>query len=378
MRTGKYLPHPGLTALVILAVAVCWLPAVSNMAEAWTSGSIYSVSAIYATSRGINALVSVLQGTTIDFPMVNIALGEVLDPVNDLIERFSAVVTLALGALILQKIMLQFVTATAFNFLVTGLGALTVTASALHQVRLAGVLLRLFLLAVFVRLSLSLVFILTASLDSVLLEPSDAASHADMQDYQASLRGLNMMVSSKPPLQKESDRLLGRLGELAEEKRLLQSQLEQLQLELTFAQSTVDVLRSRRGRLGTPGPDEEAAAAQLRALQRQSREISGSIRQVDSEIAAVYQQMDKEGLSENPGAWNAADIGKLFAWKQLVNEQLESMQDSLSGFVDSAMTLLVSIVLKSILLPLFFFYLLWWGSKAIWRYEHTLRPELPE
>lgn len=377
MLKGNYVPHAGLTALVAVAVAVCWLPAVGVLAEAWTSSSIYSVSAIYGTSRGINALVSVLQGTTIDFPMVNIALGEVLDPVNDLIERFSGVVTLALGALILQKILLQVVSATAFNLVVSGLGVLTVAASALQRPRIAGVLLRLFLLTVFVRLSLSLVFILTASLDSVFLEPADTASHADMQDYQTSLRGLNMMVSSKPPLQKESDRLLGRLGELADEKRGLQRQLEQLQLELTFAQSTVAVLQGRRGRFSAPGADEQAATAQLAARRLQASQLADSIRLIDTETAAVYQQMDKEGLNENPGAWTAADIGKLFAWKQLVNAQLESMQDSLSGFVDSAMTLLVSIVLKSILLPLLFFYLLWWGGKAIWRYEHKLRPQLP-
>ncbi|MCX2982816.1 hypothetical protein EYC98_18290 [Halieaceae bacterium IMCC14734] len=377
MRTGNYMPHPGLTLLVVLAVGVCWLPVVSGLAEAWTTGSIYSVSAIYATSRGINALVSVLQGTTIDFPMVNIALGEVLDPVNDLIERFSGVVTLALGALILQKIMLQVVSATAFNLAVSGLGLLTIAASAMQRPSFTSVLLRLFLLTVFVRLSLSLVFILTASLDSVLLEPTDTASHVQMQDYQNSLRGLNMMVSSKPPLQKDSDRLLDRLSKLSKSKRDYQSQLAQLHLDITFMESTVSVLKSRRSLFGVESAAEQSANAELNELRLQAEEFSSSIGLIDDEAAAVFQQMDKAGLSENPGAWTAADIGKLFAWKELVNAQLESMEDSLSGFVDSAMTLLVSIVLKSILLPLLFFYLLWWGSKAIWRYEHILRTKLP-
>ena len=370
----NYLPHPGLAFIVIIAASVCWLPIINILAKQWTADSIYRVSAIYGTSRGINALVSVLQGTTIDFPLVNIALGEILDPINDLIERFSGVITVALGSLILQKILFEIVATTAFNWVVTGLALLTIVASAIKRKRITDTLLKTFLIAVFIRLSLCIVFLLGFSVDNFLLKDNEVKNHDQMQAYQQNLRGLNVLVSSRPALHKESDRLMDLLGKLGKEKNGLKDKVGQIDLDIMLTQATIDVLGKERGIFGSKSFEEIEAELRLKKLQKAKSSTQRAIEQVDGQIKAVYQQMDIAGLKENPGTFTSGDITKLLAWKEIVNSQIEYMQEGVSDLVDSVMTLLVAIVLKSIILPVFFCYMLLWGAKSIWKYEHKIRP----
>lgn len=65
---------------------------------------------IYALARGLNAVISVAQGTELSVePMgvgVTLAPGQILDPLNDLIEQFSVVLLVASASLGVQKILL--------------------------------------------------------------------------------------------------------------------------------------------------------------------------------------------------------------------------------------------------------------------------------
>lgn len=65
---------------------------------------------VYALARGLNAVISVAQGTEMSIEPMGVGLtltpGEVLDPLNDLIEQFSAVLLLASASLGVQKILL--------------------------------------------------------------------------------------------------------------------------------------------------------------------------------------------------------------------------------------------------------------------------------
>ena len=65
----------------------------------------------FAVVRGLNGLISVIQGTDVAISPagigVQLAVGEVLDPVNDLIERFSLIMLLSTTSLGIQKILLE-------------------------------------------------------------------------------------------------------------------------------------------------------------------------------------------------------------------------------------------------------------------------------
>lgn len=75
--------------------ALGWWGILDEFSSKDINASISSAGLIYGTARGINALVSLLQGTEFSIPFLTFSIGEVLDPVNDLIERFSGIILIA-------------------------------------------------------------------------------------------------------------------------------------------------------------------------------------------------------------------------------------------------------------------------------------------
>jgi len=67
--------------------------------------------AIFAIARGLNGLISVVQGTEVYATPagvgVNFAVGEIVDPINDMVERFSWVMLMSSVSLGVQEIMLS-------------------------------------------------------------------------------------------------------------------------------------------------------------------------------------------------------------------------------------------------------------------------------
>jgi hypothetical protein len=151
---------------LLLAGGLAWSGLLDQASAAYVDGALLGTGAIYATARGINALVSVLQGTELDLAVLTLSVGELLDPINDLIERFSAILLFALGSLALQKILLELVSHTSFNLLLTASALATLAALYWGNGASYRALLRLFVVTVVLRFSLALVRVLCACLQS--------------------------------------------------------------------------------------------------------------------------------------------------------------------------------------------------------------------
>jgi len=72
---------------------------------------------VFGSAKGLNAVISLAQGTEVDLPFLTVAVGEVLDPVNDLVEQFSLVMLASMVSLGIQKIMMNFVTTDSYNYI---------------------------------------------------------------------------------------------------------------------------------------------------------------------------------------------------------------------------------------------------------------------
>ena len=73
----------------------------------------------YGVSRGLNGVISVVQGTEVSIEPVGVGMtftpGQILDPVNDLIERFSSIVLVSATAFGVQRIFLDLVSDPLFS-----------------------------------------------------------------------------------------------------------------------------------------------------------------------------------------------------------------------------------------------------------------------
>ena len=98
-----------LGGLLAIALVLTWMPELDDYANDYLDASIADAGVIYASARGLNAVISVIQSIEISISLgagVAVNLGEVLDPLNDMIERFSAFVLTGLVGLGLQKMVL--------------------------------------------------------------------------------------------------------------------------------------------------------------------------------------------------------------------------------------------------------------------------------
>jgi len=94
---------------MVLALIMSLIP-VSLSTENQLSTMLQITITVFALARGLNAIISVAQGTELSIePMgvgVTLTPGEVLDPLNDLIEQFASILLVASASLGIQQIIL--------------------------------------------------------------------------------------------------------------------------------------------------------------------------------------------------------------------------------------------------------------------------------
>ena len=100
-----------LTALSIVIALTAYLGWLDDIGERYTQQGLKRALITYGVARGLNGVISVAQGTEVAFEPVGVGLtftpGQILDPVNDLIERFSWVVLASGASLGVQNVLIQ-------------------------------------------------------------------------------------------------------------------------------------------------------------------------------------------------------------------------------------------------------------------------------
>ncbi len=189
-------------ALVLLLLGVAglaWLKPLDQLAESYAEAGFKRAVASFATARALNAVISVVQGTELSGGVVvgvTLAPGQVLDPLNDLIEQFSSLMLTASIAFGVQLLLMKIGASWAISAL---LSAATVA--------LAYVVLRArppppWLLRGFVALALVRFIVPVAALGSdlayrVFMEEEYLAKQASIEQADQTLRGLGSTAEAE-------------------------------------------------------------------------------------------------------------------------------------------------------------------------------------
>ena len=104
-------------ALSLVVAALALSGSLDRKGREIVDGDFNRALVVFGTAKALNAVISVAQGTEVGPPGVTIALGEVLDPVNDLVERFSWIMLASITSLGIQTIFMNIVTDSLFNAL---------------------------------------------------------------------------------------------------------------------------------------------------------------------------------------------------------------------------------------------------------------------
>jgi len=99
----------------IIVVVVAFTYILDIKSKELVDNSFTQAVVVFGSAKALNAVISLAQGTELDLPFITIAIGEVLDPINDLIEQFALVMLASMTSLGIQKILMSFVTSGFFN-----------------------------------------------------------------------------------------------------------------------------------------------------------------------------------------------------------------------------------------------------------------------
>lgn len=98
-------------AILFFAGSFVKIPFVDPIAEAYFGETVKKATIGFATATGVNSVVSVIQESELALAPagtgVNIAIGQVLDPLDDMTERLSSVLVMAIVSLGIQRIAME-------------------------------------------------------------------------------------------------------------------------------------------------------------------------------------------------------------------------------------------------------------------------------
>jgi hypothetical protein len=167
---GEWLPflpprfrEPVARAALQLAAAAAALaifaPLADSRGEAYLEATFARTLAALAATRGLDSAISLAQSSEVSFsfgPGGSLGIGQALDPVNDLVEQYGALLLTSTTALGVQRLGMQIGRTLGWWLFVPALGALVVAAACGGRSRMAafGWSRRLFGLALFARLAL--------------------------------------------------------------------------------------------------------------------------------------------------------------------------------------------------------------------------------
>ncbi|NNF66816.1 MAG: hypothetical protein HKM98_04845 [Gammaproteobacteria bacterium] len=204
-----------LTLIFLLAALAAWTGQVDEAGGEMAEKAFRRALVTFAVARTLNGVISVAQGTEVAVEPagigVNFTVGQVLDPVNDLIERFSAVMLVATSALGLQNVMLsisQWWALSVILLLVTGAFLLTLWLPAAAGWQKWG--LRTLLVVVAMRFAVPIIILATGLVFDTFLAGQHAAATQALEATSLEISELKRETLPVPPADDTS--MLDRLG----------------------------------------------------------------------------------------------------------------------------------------------------------------------
>jgi CBS domain containing-hemolysin-like protein len=166
--------------------------------EKYTEEGFTRSLAAFGIAKGLNGLISVVQGTEVAIEPVGVGViltpGQILDPVNDLIERFSWVMLICTTSLGIQSILLTIFSSFFFSIAVSTtlfLIVLFIWNDQLASINLKNILYRLAAFLIILRFFIPLMAITNDGLYKAFLEPTYIESKLQLEQSNIAIANLS-------------------------------------------------------------------------------------------------------------------------------------------------------------------------------------------
>ncbi len=116
-----------LTTLLIALAVTAFTRTADRYSENYTAENLRNAVITFASARALNSAISIFQESTVNVSVgvgFTVALGQMLDPINDMVEQFSWVVLVAIVSLGIQQLLLTLGASLGVNLVVAVLSLL--------------------------------------------------------------------------------------------------------------------------------------------------------------------------------------------------------------------------------------------------------------
>ncbi|MDA8875707.1 hypothetical protein N9I60_04050 [Planktomarina temperata] len=332
--------------LIMALLIVSWWGAVDNLAAYVNGESIKDAAIIYGVARSINGVISLIQSAEISAIVGSVRPGELLDPMNDLIERFSSVMAWSLSSLVLQKVLLSVFSSYSFKVIFTVCCALMFILKWLplsaHFVARAW---SLFLIVASLRFSIAIVCALTAAVDQGFIQKIEQASLQTVQTFNSEISvGINDVAAIDEDTKQEQAALQIKLDEINKTVTLTNADIATLseQLDTLPKRSLLDVVKRKKKNETT-----QAIEDQITTKERELDRLQVQLTSIEKKLECIV-------IKQSGGSCE----GNLSKLKNMFSaEKLSEISQKINQTIDDLITVLVSLVLTTIIIPLTFLYL---------------------
>jgi hypothetical protein len=210
-----------LAALVSILVVLSSLTTVDKIAEDEYNALFQRALISFALARTLNGVISAVQGTELALQPAGVGVtltpGQVLDPINDLVERFSWIMLAATLSLGVQQVMLDVGQWWGIKLALGLLGLLWLWMRLRHS-RSEKLVLRIFVIAAFIRFAVPAAMIANEGLYRLFLEERYVESTQVIEAAGSDIRKASETPADPDPAEPESS-MLDSLGQLLENTR---------------------------------------------------------------------------------------------------------------------------------------------------------------
>lgn len=354
--------NPQLVAIgvgIALITLNAWTGFIDRLTADYLQEAMMGSGAIYATARAINALVSLLQGTEVNAWVATFAVGELLDPVNDLIERFSGVITIVMASLALQALLLGVFSGLWIDVSLVALGGLAFWAHQKGSPEWAFKTLRIFFISLMVRLSMVVVALAGHGVDQIFLNETVNNMHVKMKEFRTELEIISGQEQKDPGLKDQIKQLENMILEKEKNITIWEGRLIDIQNLIELSKKDLQESDNRTWLdklLSDPSPPAAIEAQHRIDLERAKQsDYEVALERVREDVEVIADEL--ECLKKQELEQSCSFFPKLFSDdenKPSMTERIEHLSQDINAFALNAVNLLATMLLKSILLPILF------------------------
>ena len=199
-QTSRLWPAIGLAVVLVIG----FTPWLDRSAEGYYEQALTRALVAFGLARALNGAISVIQGTELEIHPagvgVSFAPGQLIDPINDLVERFSWLMLASSTSLGVQKILMDISAWWGVRLiLAVGVSALLlVWWRDLQSELISAVALRFFLLALFLRFAMPLMVVLNHAIYDQFMAEDYVAATGAIEKTSRELESIQAEQQAKP------------------------------------------------------------------------------------------------------------------------------------------------------------------------------------